>query len=408
MMNFISQLQQENVNIQQQDKKINELFSETLHLQQKVAKNVENYQLVELYRATADTNAERIKELQETNNFYKQLIEQKPKNVVSAQNDVEQLRTILSEVIKNEFQKVTDSLEQFKGQSEELNKLRDKLEIELKKKDKIINENKETILKLRTELEHKNSELKKIAADLSEEEILSVKLKATLGEKDNIITKLRKDVENKTNELTQTVAHYKELKLALKAQNESVQQQAKEISEKTNSSEILSPINCTSFASTTGTIQIEVAGGAPFKVLCDSQIAGLGWITIQQRIDGDEDFQRDWATYKKGFGSFDGDFFLGLENIYRLTSTRRYELYIFMERFSGVTNYARYDNFRINGESDQYRLVSLGNFSGDVANNLGNHLNRQFSTMDRDNDIWSGNCAESYHGGWWYNACVDW
>lgn len=399
MMNFISQLPQENVDIKQKDKKINELIEETLELQQKVAKNVEKDQLIELYKATADSNAERIKELQETNTFYKQLIEQKPKNVVSAQNDAEQLRTILSEVFKNQFQKVGDSLEQFKGQSEEFNKLRDKCEIELKNEDKIINENKETILKLRTELEHKNSELKKIESDLSEEERLSVKLKATLGEKDNIITELRRDVENKTNELTQTVGHY----------NESVQQQVKEISEKKrNSSEILSPIDCTSFASGTGTLQIEVVGMAPFKVLCDSQTAGRGWITIQQRINGDEDFQRDWATYRKGFGSFDGDFFLGLENIHRLTSTRRYELYIFMERFSGVTNYARYDNFRINGESDQYRLVSLGFFSGNVANNLEKHLNRQFSTIDRDNDIWSGNCAESYHGGWWYNACVDW
>lgn len=377
MMDYIRQLKQENVDSKQKDKRINELREETLQLQQKVAKNVEKDQLLELYKATADSNAERIKELQETNTFYKQLIEQKPKNVVSVQNDVEQLRTIISEAFKNDFQKVADSLDQSKGQSEEFNKLRDKFEIELKKKDKIINENKETILKLKTEIEHKNSELKLTEADLSEKERLSVKLKATLSDKDNIIAQLRKDVENKTNELTQT-----KLKL--------------------------SPINCTSFASSTGTLQIEVAGVAPFKVLCDGQIAGPGWITIQQRINGIEDFQRDWATYRKGFGSFNGDFFLGLENIHRLTSTRRHELYIFMERFSGVTNYARYDNFRINGESDQYRLMSLGYFSGNVDNNLEKHLNRQFSTMDRDNDIWGGNCAVSYHGGWWYNACVDW
>lgn len=162
MMNFISQLQQENVDIKQKDKKINELIEETLELQQKVAKNVEKDQLIELYKATADSNAERIKELQETNTFYKQLIEQKPKNVVSTLNDAEQLRTILTEVFKNQFQKVGDTLDQFKGQSEEFNKVRDKFEIELKKKDKIINENKETILKLRTELEHKNSELKRL------------------------------------------------------------------------------------------------------------------------------------------------------------------------------------------------------------------------------------------------------
>lgn len=81
MMNFISQLQQENVDSKQKDKKINELIEETLELQQKVAKNVEKDQLIELYKATADSNAERIKELQETNTFYKQLIEQNPRTL---------------------------------------------------------------------------------------------------------------------------------------------------------------------------------------------------------------------------------------------------------------------------------------------------------------------------------------
>lgn len=30
-----------------------------------------------------------------------------------------------------------------------------------------------------------------------------------------------------------------------------------------------------------------------------------------------------------------------------------------------------------------------------------------FSTVDRDNDRWSGNCAASNNGGWCYNACHD-
>ncbi|KAH8410811.1 hypothetical protein KR222_010793, partial [Zaprionus bogoriensis] len=114
--------------------------------------------------------------------------------------------------------------------------------------------------------------------------------------------------------------------------------------------------------------------------------AGPGWTVIQQQVNGLENFQRDWVTYKKGFGSFEGDFFLGLERIYRLTNDRRHELYIHMERFSGAVNYARYNNFRINGEDDKYRLISLGDFAGNVRDNLRNHLNQKFSTIDSDND----------------------
>lgn len=408
LLDYITQLKEDNLSVAQKDNELKDLRSKVLQLEQQIAKNVEKDQLIELYKASAanraDTNAERIKELHDTNTFYKQIIEQKSKNDISAQGEIDQLRKIISETFKKDFQTVLDSLDHIRGQSEEFNKIREQFDIELRKHVKIINENRETISELKAQVESKDSELKKIQTELNE--------------RDNTIARLQKDLESNTNSLTQTEIEFNELKVTLKKQNETVLEQVKEISKLTveskNCSEILKkqkeqkPTSCTSFTGTIGTLQIEVPGFEPINVLCDNQIAGSGWIVIQQRINGYEDFRRDWATYKKGFGNFEGDFFLGLENIHRLTSARRHELYIYMERFSGATSYARYDNFRINDESDQYRLSSLGAFTGSAADNLRKHLNYKFSTKDRDNDIWSGNCAESYKGGWWFNACVDW
>lgn len=153
---------------------------------------------------------------------------------------------------------------------------------------------------------------------------------------------------------------------------------------------------------------VEVKGLKPFKVLCDSQIAGPGWTVIQQRIKGGEDFYRDWATYRNGFGSFEGDFFLGLQKIHLLTSAQRYELYIHMIDFKGAVTYARYDNFSISDEVGKYELLSLGNIQGDVADDLRWHEKMKFTTFDNDNDNWAeGNCANHRHGGWWYNNCVS-
>lgn len=158
----------------------------------------------------------------------------------------------------------------------------------------------------------------------------------------------------------------------------------------------------------TGVQNVTISNGLSFEVLCNSDIAGPGWTVIQQRINGGVDFYRDWETYRTGFGDFwNGDFFLGLEKIHKLTTRKPHELYIYMKRFDGSTYFARYDEFAITGEIDQYRLIRLSGFSGTagIPDFLSYHKSMQFSTYDRDNDKSAVNCASNYHNAWWNRNC---
>ncbi|KAH8411132.1 hypothetical protein KR222_004236 [Zaprionus bogoriensis] len=163
------------------------------------------------------------------------------------------------------------------------------------------------------------------------------------------------------------------------------------------------------FEDAPGIHQLKISCSAVFDALCDSSLAGPGWTVVQQRINGREDFYRDWATYRAGFGSLDADFFLGLERIYRLTRVQPHELHIHMEAFNGTILTAHYDHFELAGEKDQYKLTNLGRFSGNVTEDgLGLSRDQRFSTFDRDNDQWdAGSCSQKSHAGWWFSHCTQ-
>jgi len=145
-------------------------------------------------------------------------------------------------------------------------------------------------------------------------------------------------------------------------------------------------------------------GLGAFDVFCDQTTAGGGWTVFQKRIDGSADFYRNWTDYKRGFGNLNGEFWLGLDKVYRLTSSEKDKLRVDLEDFAGNTVYAEYDSFEVGSERTKYQL-SIGNYSGTAGNSLDHHIGSPFSTRDQDNDNYSGNCAVSYKGAWWYNNC---
>ncbi|XP_078356749.1 ryncolin-1-like [Oculina patagonica] len=153
-----------------------------------------------------------------------------------------------------------------------------------------------------------------------------------------------------------------------------------------------------------GVYTIDPDGSGAFDVFCDQTTAGGGWTVFQKRLDGSVNFYRGWADYKSGFGNLNGEFWLGLEKIHRLTKTKN-RLRVDLEDTTGKTAYAEYDMFAFTSERTKYQL-SLGTYSGTAGDSLSGHRGYPFSTKDQDNDsASSANCAVMRKAAWWYKSC---
>ncbi|XP_023963250.2 tenascin isoform X7 [Chrysemys picta bellii] len=141
----------------------------------------------------------------------------------------------------------------------------------------------------------------------------------------------------------------------------------------------------------------------PMEVYCDMISDGGGWIVFLRRHNGNEDFYRNWRTYAAGFGDPRDEFWIGLENLHKITSQGQYELRVDL-RDKGETAYALYDRFSVGDSKTRYRLKVDG-YSGTAGDSMTYHNGRSFSTFDKDNDAAITNCALSYKGAFWYKNC---
>ena len=130
---------------------------------------------------------------------------------------------------------------------------------------------------------------------------------------------------------------------------------------------------------------------------------GGGWTVFQRRLDGSRNFYLYWKNYDLGFGDLNGEFWLGLNKIHHLTTSSS-SLRVDLEDFNGNKRFAKYSVFSVANAVTQYKL-SVGGYSGNAGDSFSYHSGKKFSTRDRDNDIWSGHCAHSFKGAWWYGAC---
>ncbi|XP_010156626.1 PREDICTED: tenascin [Eurypyga helias] len=151
------------------------------------------------------------------------------------------------------------------------------------------------------------------------------------------------------------------------------------------------------------TIYLNGDKAQPLQVFCDMGEDGGGWIVFLRRQNGKEDFYKNWKTYMAGFGDPNDEFWLGLENLHKITSQGQYELRVDL-RDKGETAYAVYDRFSVGDAKSRYRLRVDG-YSGTAGDSMTYHNGRSFSTFDKDNDSAITNCALSYKGAFWYKNC---
>ncbi|XP_064324923.1 tenascin isoform X4 [Phalacrocorax carbo] len=151
------------------------------------------------------------------------------------------------------------------------------------------------------------------------------------------------------------------------------------------------------------TIYLNGDKAQPLQVFCDMAEDGGGWIVFLRRQNGKEDFYRNWKTYAAGFGDPKDEFWIGLENLHKITSQGQYELRVDL-RDKGETAYAVYDRFGVGDAKSRYRLRVDG-YSGTAGDSMTYHNGRAFSTFDKDNDSAITNCALSYKGAFWYKNC---
>ncbi|KAK6966007.1 BgMFREP16.1 [Biomphalaria glabrata] len=267
------------------------------------------------------------------------------------------------------------------------------------KKD--MNTYKENILRIETDLDSNRQNIVSIRkeADTNKQDIIRIKedldtkQQNMLSIKDNVDTN-RHNMSIFQENLTMMVAN-------LSTELKEVQSQIHKVNKLLQF--LPEPPTTCSVSSPQARAIVTLSSG--LEVMCDTKTDGGGWILIQRRINGKVDFYRDWNEYRDGFGDYNiGEFYLGNENIFKLTSTGQYDLRIDLE-FKNKTYFAQYENFKVLSETENYKL-EIGKYSGNATDSLSYHENMFFSTFDRDNDKKSvGNCAETYSGAWWYNAC---
>uniref|UniRef100_A0A1I8J9R4 SET domain-containing protein n=1 Tax=Macrostomum lignano TaxID=282301 RepID=A0A1I8J9R4_9PLAT len=129
--------------------------------------------------------------------------------------------------------------------------------------------------------------------------------------------------------------------------------------------------------------------------------------TVNLRVSDALSFDRLWAEYKTGFGTYHGNYFAGLEWLHNRTSalpSNRFRVDLLY--WNDAYIYAYYLNVLIQAESTNYTISAYTYApAGGLDDGLIQGLNRQFVTRDRGWSVCFSNCAVQYEQPHWHACC---
>ncbi|KAG0720133.1 Ryncolin-2 [Chionoecetes opilio] len=189
-------------------------------------------------------------------------------------------------------------------------------------------------------------------------------------------------------------------------------------------SSLVRPVDCADHllhgATTSGVYEIfpfTCTCGRPVFVWCDMETDGGGWTVFLNRQNQTDqparqnmsqlNFNVTWDAYKAGFGSPYKEYYLGNELLHQMTYSRAYAVRLDMELASGGYDYATYQSFKVSSEDTRYTASLSGTRTGSsIVTYCFQYMSgRAFTTLDRDYDSYSNNCAATQGGAWWYYNC---
>merc|ERR1712172_59682 len=133
------------------------------------------------------------------------------------------------------------------------------------------------------------------------------------------------------------------------------------------------------------------------------------WIVVQHRGQHGnpaDTFAKTFAEYEEGF-TVGEESWLGLKQLAELTKVGEWELKVeFTSWGSQQTKTATYSRFSV-GPAPRYQLtVGKARLGSRMVDALRYSSGAAFSTVDKDQDQWTGNCSKRFgSSGWWFKSC---